>query len=69
MAKEASTGLTAYCMKTKKKKVPILKAEIHKTSRGTFFAKGVDAAGNKLSTMLSKEKALAAIKAGAKKAY
>jgi len=56
--------LTAYCMKTKEKNVPMHKAVITKTSRGTFMAKGEDENGNKMSAIVGKERALQAIKDG-----
>ena len=39
-------------------------AVVTKTSRGGYMAQGTDGKGNKLTTMLSEEKALAAIKGG-----
>lgn len=60
MAKEKTApkpdGLTAYCMKTKTKNVPILKAIID-IKKGRYYASGVDEDGNKLITILGKEKA------------
>lgn len=56
--------ITAYNVKTKEKGVKMLDAVITKTSRGGYMAQGNDGKGNKLTTMLSEEKALAAIKAG-----
>jgi hypothetical protein len=62
--------LTAYDLKAKQKDVPFTEVTIEKTSRGGFIAKGFNAAGNKMTTMLSEAKALAAIEAGtAKKGY
>ena len=54
-------------MKTKEKNVPMQEAVITKTSRGGYMAQGNDGKGNKLTTMLGEEKALAAIKAGVAK--
>lgn len=59
--------ITAYCVKTKEKGVPMLDAVVTKTSRGGYMAQGHDGKGNKLTTMLGEEKALAAIKAGTAK--
>lgn len=55
--------LTAYCVKTKSKNVPIQDAVIVKTARGAYMAQGHDGNGNKLTTLLGEEKALAAINA------
>lgn len=54
--------IKAYCMKTKTKDVPMLKAVITKTSKGGYMAQGVDEDGNKMTTMLSEANALAAVK-------
>ena len=59
--------ITAYNVKTKEKGVKMLDAVITKTSRGGYMAQGTDGKGNKLTTMLGEEKALAAIKAGTAK--
>ena len=65
-----SKMLTAYCMKTKEKNVPMQEAVITKTSRGGYMAQGHDGKGNKMTTMLAEEKALQAVKDGvAKKAW
>jgi len=56
--------LTAYNVKTKEKNVPILDAVITKTAKGAYMAQGHDGKGNKLTTLLGEEKALAAIKSG-----
>ena len=57
--------LTAYCLKTKQKNVPFVgKPELTKTSRGGYMIKGVDADGNKMSSILSKDKAEEAIRLG-----
>jgi hypothetical protein len=62
--------LTAYDLKAKQKDVPFTEVTIEKTSRGGYIAKGVNASGNKMSTILSEAKALAAIEAGtAKKGF
>ena len=59
--------LTAYCMKTKEKGVAMKDAVITKTSRGGYMAQGNDGQGNKMTTMLSKASAEAAVKAGTAK--
>ena len=51
-------------MKTKEKNVPMQEAVITKTSRGGYMAQGHDGKGNKMTTMLSKANAEAAVKAG-----
>ena len=56
--------LTAYDLKSKTKDVPFTEVPIEKTSRGGYIAKGLNAAGNKMTTLLSESKALAAIEAG-----
>ena len=65
-----STLLTAYCMKTKEKNVPMQDAVITKTARGGYMAQGHDGKGNKMTTMLSEANALQAVKDGvAKKSW
>ena len=59
-----SNMLTAYCMKTKEKNVEMKDAVITQTSRGGYMAQGNDGKGNKMTTMLSKASAEAAVKAG-----
>jgi hypothetical protein len=49
------------------KNVPIMDAVISKTAKGAYMAQGHDGKGNKLTTLLGEEKALAAIKAGVAK--
>lgn len=56
--------LTAYNVKTKEKGVPIQDAVITKTAKGAYMAQGHDGKGNKLTTLLNGEKAMAVIKAG-----
>ena len=56
--------LTGYNVKTKEKNVPIQDAVITKTAKGAYMAQGNDGKGNKLTTLLNEEKALAAIQAG-----
>lgn len=60
-------AITAYNVKTKEKNVPMQDAVISKTERGGYIAKGHDGKGNKLTSLLSEAKALAAIKSGAAK--
>lgn len=64
MAKK-SGQITAYCMKTKEKNVPMVDAVIHIKS-GRYMAMGHDGskAKNKMVTVMSKEKAEAAIADG-----
>lgn len=62
-----SKMLTAYCMKTKEKDVPMQDAVITKTARGGYMAQGHDGKGNKMTTMLSEAKALEAVKDGVAK--
>ena len=59
--------LTAYCMKTKEKDVPMHDAVITKTSRGGYMAQGHDGKSKKKNTMLAEAKALDAIKDGVAK--
>jgi hypothetical protein len=56
--------LTAYNVKTKEKNVTMHDAVITKTAKGAYMAQGNDGKGNKLTTLLGQEKAMAAIKAG-----
>ncbi len=66
----ADVQLTAYNVKTKEKGVPIQDAVITKTAKGGYMAQGHDGKGNKLTTLVGEEKALAAIQAGiAKKGF
>jgi hypothetical protein len=65
--KKMSKPLTAYCMKTKEKNVPLQDAVITKTARGGYMAQGHDGKGNKMTTMLGEATALEAIKAGVAK--
>ena len=59
--------LTAYNVKTKEKNVPVQDAVITKTARGAYMVQGHDGKGNKLTTLVNEEKAMAAIKAGTAK--
>lgn len=62
-----SKKITAYCMKTKEKNVPMEDAVITKTSRGGYMAQGHDGKGNKMTTMLSETRANEAVKDGVAK--
>ena len=59
--------ITAYNVKTKEKGVEMLNAVITKTAKEAYMAQGNDGKGNKLTTLMGEEKALAAIKAGVAK--
>ena len=59
-----SNMITAYCMKTKEKNVPMHDAVISKTARGGYMAQGTDGKGNKMTTMLNEANANEAIKNG-----
>ena len=63
----SNVQLTAYNVKTKEKGVPILNAVIKKTAKGAYMVQGDDGKGNKLTTLVNAEKALAAIEAGVAK--
>ncbi|GDX43844.1 MAG: hypothetical protein ACK5F9_00620 [Bacteroidota bacterium] len=60
-------AITAYNVKTKEKNVPMHDAVVSKTEKGGYIAKGHDGKGNKLTSLLSEAKALAAIEAGTAK--
>lgn len=45
----------------------MLDAVITKTAKGAYMAQGHDGHGNKLTTLMNEEKAMAAIKAGVAK--
>jgi predicted O-methyltransferase YrrM len=64
---EEKFELTAYCVKTKQKNVPIQDAVITKTAKNAFMAQGHDGQGNKLTTLLNSQKALKAIELGVAK--
>lgn len=59
--------LTAYCLKTKEKNVPMQDAVITKTARGGYMAQGHDGKGNKMTSILAEAKALQAIADGVAK--
>ena len=66
----ADVKITAYNVKTKEKGVEMFDAVITKTAKGAYMAQGNDGKGNKLTTLMGEEKAMAAIKAGiAKKGW
>jgi len=58
--------LTAYCLKTKQKE-EMVDPIISKTSKGGYIAKGASKDGHKMSLILSKDNAEAAVAAGVKK--
>ncbi len=57
-------SLTAYCMKTKQKNVPMQNATITRTKRNGYCAQGTDENGNKMASILSEAKAMEAIEKG-----
>lgn len=61
---DTSNHLTAYNVKTKQKKRPILNAVIKKTAKGAFLVQGNDEDGSKLTALVNKEKAMAAVESG-----
>ncbi|MCB0740001.1 MAG: hypothetical protein KDB92_02855, partial [Chitinophagaceae bacterium] len=63
----ADVKITAYNVKTKEKGVEMFDAVITKTAKGAFMAKGHDGKGNKLTTLMGHDKAMAAIAAGVAK--
>ncbi len=64
---DSSKMLTAYCLKTKEKNVPMQDAVVTKTAKGGYMAQGHDGKGNKMTSILSEAKALQAIKDGVAK--
>lgn len=54
--------ITAYCLKTKEKNVPMHDAVITKTAKGGYLATGNDGKGNKMAAIMNEAKALEAIK-------
>ncbi len=64
---DTSKMITAYCLKTKEKNVPMQDAVITKTARGGYMAQGHDGKGNKMTAILSEAKALQAITDGVAK--
>ncbi len=61
---DTSKHLTAYNVKTKQKGRPILDAIITKTKKGAYMVQGHDENGDKLTTLVNKEKAIAAVADG-----
>lgn len=67
---DKSKMITAYCLKTKEKNVPMQDAVITRTAKGGYIAGGNDGKGNKMAAILGEAKALQAIKDGvAKKGF
>ncbi|CAN5665231.1 hypothetical protein BH10BAC3_BH10BAC3_29310 [soil metagenome] len=64
---DSSKMLTAYCLKTKEKNVPMQEAVVTKTARGGYMAQGHDGKGNKMTAILGEAKALKAIEDGVAK--
>ncbi len=64
---DKSKMITAYCLKTKEKNVPMQDAVVTKTARGGYMASGHDGKGNKMTALLSEARALQAIKDGVAK--
>lgn len=64
MANETKVTLVAYNVKTKEKGCKMLNAVIKKTKKGAYMAQGVSESGQKLVTLLGKEKAEAVVAAG-----
>lgn len=58
--------LEAYCLKTKKKE-EMIDPIISKTAKGGYIAKGESKDGHKMSLLMSKDNAEAAVAAGVKK--
>lgn len=58
-----SEKLIGYCMKTKQKE-ELVEAQIIKTAKGGYMAKGKTAGGNAVCAMLSEANALKAIENG-----
>ena len=56
--------ITAYNVRTKQKGCIMLNAVISKTAKGAYMAQGVSEDGQKLTTLMNKEKAEAAVAAG-----
>lgn len=64
-------AVVGYCVKCKKKAVPLKDPAIHQTARGGYMAKGKhEVCGTTVCAMMSKDNAEKAIKSGeAKKAF
>ena len=61
---DTSKMITAYCLKTKEKNVPMQDAVISKTAKGGYMASGNDGKGNKMAAIMGEAKALKAIEDG-----
>ncbi len=59
--------ITAYCLKTKEKNVPMHDAVITKTAKGGYMATGNDGKGNKMAAIMNEAKAMQAIHDGVAK--
>jgi hypothetical protein len=64
---DKSKMITAYCLKTKEKNVPMHDAVITKTAKGAYMATGNDGKGNKMAAILNEAKATQAIADGVAK--
>lgn len=64
---DSSKMLTAYCLKTKEKNVPMQDAVITRTAKGGYMAQGNDGKGNKMTSILGEARALQAIADGVAK--
>jgi hypothetical protein len=61
--------ITGYCVKCKEKNVELSDPAIHQTKKGGFMAKGTHSkCGTTVCSIMSKEKAEAAIASGVRKA-
>jgi hypothetical protein len=56
--------ITAYNVKKKQKGCVMFNAVISKTAKGAYMAQGLSEDGDKLTTLMGKEKAEAAVAAG-----
>lgn len=65
-AKTASSAVTAYCVQTKEKNVPMLNPVIDIKS-GRYIATGLSAGGHKMAAIMSSATAEAHVKSGAAK--
>jgi hypothetical protein len=61
---DTSKMITAYCLKTKEKNVPMQEAVITRTAKGGYMASGHDGKGNKMAAIMNEAKALQAIADG-----
>lgn len=61
---DTSKHLTAYNVRTKQKGRPVLDAVITRTTKGAYMVQGHDEDGTRLTTLVSEEKAIAAVQAG-----